>query len=206
MAALIVKKIEDTEFSKREVFDLILESFQERLDQGINYSLFSMSYEKYLKVVENDVILLAYDPDSRIILGTITISFRKNKKKETYAYMDFVATANNVKNHGVGSALYKEVVNLCKDNGCKYIESITSIKAYSSVRWHKKMGFKIIGYKGAGVYTYLFRYDFDTESIYQNNLFVFGHKIVSFLYMIIVRKPNGQYRWWVKFILKLRHK
>lgn len=38
--SIIVNRIEDTPFSKREVFDLILDSFQERSQQGINYSLF----------------------------------------------------------------------------------------------------------------------------------------------------------------------
>lgn len=38
--SVIVNRMEDTSFSRKEVFDLILDSFQERLQQGINYSLF----------------------------------------------------------------------------------------------------------------------------------------------------------------------
>lgn len=203
--SVIVNRMEDTSFSRKEVFDLILDSFQERLQQGINYSLFSMSFEKYVKIVEKDIVLVAYDSESQRLLGTVTISIRENKKKETYAYMDFLATANNVKNHGVGTILFAKLKDLCAEQGCKYIESITSLKAMSSVRWHKKMGFKIIGYKGAGVYTYLFRWDFDKKSIYNNKLFVFAYKIFTYLYMISVRKPNGHYRWWVKYVRKNKY-
>lgn len=200
--SIIVNRIEDTPFSKREVFDLILDSFQERLQQGINYSLFSMSFEKYVSIVEKDIVLVAYDSDTSRMLGTTTISVRNNKKKETYAYMDFLATANDAKNHGVATILFKKVKDACLENGCKYIESITSLKALSSIKWHEKMGFKIIGYKGAGVYTYLFRLDFDKNSIYNDNVFVFLYKIYSYLYMVGTRKPNGHYRCWVNFMRK----
>lgn len=59
--SVIVNRMEDTSFSRKEVFDLILDSFQERLQQGINYSLFSMSFEKYVKIVEKDIVLVAHD-------------------------------------------------------------------------------------------------------------------------------------------------
>ena len=96
-----------------------------------------------------------------------------------------------------------EEKKLCEAYDCEYMIANTSIKSKESIKWHLKNGYKIVGYQGASVYTYLFRMQFKHPSKYDNDIYIFFNKIFSYIYMILVWNPNGYNRLWVKIIKRI---
>ena len=154
-----IYKREDANITYKQIIDLIHESFQERLDQGLRYSCSFMTEEQYKERVKNGIILVAIDNDSNKLAGTLALN-KYLDNGEIHGYTEYIAVSNNYKHYGIGSLLMHEMRKVAKREGCFYILSDTSTKANSAVKYHVKNGFKIIGlesYRSTNYWSYVFR-------------------------------------------------
>ncbi len=80
----------------------------------------------------------------------------------------FVGISPECKRSGVGSMLFERMLEYAKSKGCYFLTSTTSVKAKSSIAWHKKNGFKIYRYASfrcTNYFSYVFRLDLREKSI-----------------------------------------
>lgn len=183
---------EETCISYKQIVDLMHESFQERLEQGLRYSCSFMTEEQFIEKTKNSLIFVAIDEDNGKFVGTTTLTVHIGKK-QIYGYMEYVAISSDYKHKGVGSLLLQRLKNTI-ELGCSYILSDTSVKAESAVRYHLKNGFKIIGlesYRSTNYWSYVFRMQLSPSFIWNNPVFLKMHFGLSYAFMKMTRDVNG---------------
>lgn len=192
-----VQRLEDTKYSIKDVLVLLQDSFQEHLKEGIRYSLLSYSLDDFIAVTKDAIVLVAVDEND--LLGSLSL-FLHDDGRRKWAYNDFWGVSNKARRMGIGSLLIEKEKRICKEYGCEYMISNTSVKSESSKKGHLKNGYKIVGYQGCAVYTYLFRMQFKHPSIYDSAVIRFFSRLISGLKMVLAWNPKGYHRKWVKLI------
>lgn len=143
--------------SWEELVLLFHESFQERLDQGLNFTCSFFTPEDLRRRSADNVVLVAIDKDNENrLVGTV--SFKKLSKNEA-EHLN-LAVAPSYKHAGVATLLLKAFIDLAFQNGCDHIVSDTAEPAISSVKWHKKNGFYPFSLRSFGstnYYSIIFR-------------------------------------------------
>ena len=155
----------DESVSWVELTELMHEAFQERLEQGLQFTCSFMTAEKLKEQLENSTVLVAVDSDSDALVGMAAIDIHDDEKGK-WAYMSDLAVTPKYKRCGVMTHMFQELEDIAKINDCEYIESDTAVGAKSSVKWHKKNGFKIIelySFKSTNYYSYIFRKDLTNQ-------------------------------------------
>lgn len=186
--------IERTKFSYKDVIELIHLSFQERLRQGLLFSCSSMTVDQYIEKVRLGNVLIAVDSELDIIVGTVTVTIKHDKNGVIYGYHEYLAVHPEVKNKGIASMLFKELLILVLSQKGKYILSDTACKATSSVNWHLKNGFKIFeleSYRSTNYWSYVFIKYLD-PSVSKGDFALRIHYYISWLYIHLTRTVNGQ--------------
>ena len=196
-------------FSWQELTDLMHEAFQERLEQGLHFTCSFMTAEELKRQLADSTILVAVDYDNKgVIVGMAAINV-KDDEKGKWAYMSDLAVKPQYKRCGIMTCLFQKLEGVAKLNGCEYIESDTAVGAKSSVKWHKKNGFKIVdlySFKSTNYYSYIFKKDLTS---YPHKTNPFRDKILFWkkaLQCRIYLLENGQDREskFLDFYLKLR--
>lgn len=188
-----ILKLEDTNYSYSDIVNLLHEAFQERLEQGLRYTCSFITEEQFRKKTEKGVVLVAKEMDSDALVGTMTLNF-PDVVNEKYGYMEYVAVSNNVKTSGIGTKLFEYLQNLAIEKGCKYLLSDTSTQAESAVRWHLKLGYKIIGlesYRSTNYWSYVFRKQLVTSRKWESDAYCKWHYLTSWLFIRTTRDING---------------
>lgn len=124
----------------QQILDLIQESFKERLQQGVNFTCSSYTLDQFKKQAAGSIIVTAEDADG-VMMGTVTITPKK-KFGHRYAYHKHLAISSNFKKQGIGTKLEKFVEQIAFAYDVDFLTSSTATVAESSVRFHKKNGFK----------------------------------------------------------------
>lgn len=155
---ILVDRIENTGISPGQVVALLHESFEERLQQGLRFTCSSMTEEQYRERTKDAAVFVAVDRDKGCLAGTAAVHI---DEKEKSAYYEYMAVAPGYKGYGIASLIFnKSVLPLVESSACDYVMSDTAAKAESSVRWHRKQGFKVVGYgsyPSTNYYSYIFR-------------------------------------------------
>lgn len=144
---LIIKQLQDTPISYAQITDLMHESFEERLQQGLNFTCSTMTESEFTTTMSKGTVFVALDEDSGELLGTVTIKIKTDNKGRTYAYHEYLAVSPKAKHLGVATKLAEVWKAYARENGVQYVKSDTATRAESSVRWHLKNGFQIYGVK-----------------------------------------------------------
>ena len=155
-----VFSIQDTEISERQIYNLIKIAFQERKEAGLNYGCLSLSFEAFLKEIEDNVILVAVDDNLGVLCGCTMLSFRMDKHGKRYGWERHTSVHPDYKGMGVGTMLISELKNKAIEFGCEYLGCSTAVEAESAVKVHLKNGYQIIGlksYKSTNYYSFIFR-------------------------------------------------
>ena len=184
---------EKANVSYAQVVELMHEAFQERLEQGLNYSCSSMDVTQFMEKTKNGCVYVAIDKDTGILAGTTPINFHQGKKRP-YGYMEFVAISNDYKRFGIASRLVRTITDRGKAEGCDYILSDTSVNAGSAVKFHLKNGFKIIGlesYRSTNYWSYVFRMQLEPSLLWNNPLFLKLHYWFSYIFIKTTRDIYG---------------
>lgn len=65
------------------------------------------------------------------------------------AYVHLVGVHQDFQHKGLGSTLYHHFIHYAKEKGCTRLKAITSPSNSLSIRFHKKMGMRLLGEKNA---------------------------------------------------------
>lgn len=191
---IIIKKKEETNISYEQIINLIHESFEERLNQGLQFTCSFMTAEDFEKRNTDGIVLVAIDNKTNDLIGTATIHIKTDEHGILYGYSEYLAISSKKKRCGIGTLLDKECERICKKAKCEYIMCDTATEAKSSVKYHLKMGFKIVGlesYSSTNYFSYLFRKQLNKNSKWSSQIYCKFAYIKSFLRVKLLLKKNG---------------
>lgn len=192
---IIINPIAESPFSYDDVVNLLHESFKERQEQGLEFTCSTMTVESFKNRTKQGTVLVAWDKDANSLLGTVTITLYTDSEGVIYGYHENLAISPCAKRLGIGAKLLEECIIITTNAGGQYILSDTAVGATSSVRWHKKNGFRIIGlvsYQSTNYYSYYFRKQLIHLSKWDNPFFCWLGYMKSSLNTRARRKANGK--------------
>ena len=172
---IVVALIEETDFTIKDLVELLHDVFKERLDQGMNFLPAVITEEQLRKRTENSIIVVAYDVNTHLMVASGTLDVHSAKVGHKYGKISNMAVRKNMQGYGLASYIYKYRERESIKNGCSYILSNTAVNAISSVKYHLKNGFKIVGlisHANTNYYSYLFRKQLKHPSLYDIDLYV----------------------------------
>lgn len=195
----------DESISWKELEELLKESFQEHLNQGLQFSCSSMTAKEIEQRSKDCVVLVAQDKecDNRLV-GIVT--FKQIDEHE--AEHSNLAVAPDYKHMGIATQLLNALVDLAQQRGCEFVTSDTAEKAHSSVAWHLKNGFRIIklhSFSETNYYSYIFRKQLKPHVLWSNSLFCKIYYLFSALKCRATFKENGDSRYLMSLYIKMRN-
>lgn len=135
---------EEAGVSVEAVYTLFQEAFRQWTEHGIEAAFLHYTLESFKRSIHNAIVFVAVDTETGELLGTHTL--QPNRKKN-YVHDCFLAVSPKAKHTGIATRMLQvEEEYICKE-GYNYLRCITSVHAYWSVNWHRKMGYRIIGYR-----------------------------------------------------------
>lgn len=193
---IVIKRKEDTDVSYEQIVQLMHESFEERLQQGLKFTCSFMTVEEYKKNTSDGIVFVAIDTDSNTLMGTATVHLKKDEKGVIFGYNELNAINSRAKRCGIGSMLLRAREQLIKEAGGEYILSDTAVGAKSSVKYHLKNGFKIVGlrsFASTDYYSFLFRKQLVPSKKWDNNIYCYFVFLKSYIREHICFKKDGSY-------------
>ena len=169
-SSFIIKRLQDTSVSIQDVVELIHLSFKERIEQGINFSCSDISIAEFVESTKDGTVFIAIDNKTGELLGEATIRLRQNAKHQLFGENVYLAVHPKAKRRGIASALFKEQLTYSILAKAEHIISYTAEKAKSSVAYHLKNGFHIIGlrsFRDNDYYSFVFRYQIKKDTLLQ---------------------------------------
>lgn len=203
---IVILTLEEAGISYSQIIELMHESFQERLNQGLHYSCSTMTVEQYKEKTKNGNIFVAVDDISGNLAGTATLNLVDDLSGR-HGYMEFVAISSKYKHCGIGSMLVDRMRKCGIQERCDFILSDTSTQAISAVKFHLKNGFKIIGlesYRSTNYWSYVFRMQLTPSFIWNNPVFLKLHYWHSYIFIKATRDINGNDTMMGKIYKKIR--
>lgn len=191
--AIEIRRLKETNYSYKDLVDLLHEAFQERLKQGLKYTCSSMTEEQFCQKTIDGIVYVAVDDESGLC-GTATLTIRTDKKGGRYGYNEYNGIRSDMKGKGIGTMLYREIERESRENGCEYLLSDTSTLATSAVKYHLKNGFKIIGlesYRSTNYWSYVFRRQLVPSKKWNDPIYCKLQYLKSWLFIRVTRDING---------------
>lgn len=188
-----------------EVLEVVLSSFRERKEAGLNFAACSFTLKDIEKIAASHYSWAAVSENGAII-GVV---FRRINKsgKELIGYNYLMATQPEYKGLGVATAISSCADSFFKEKGCRYMLSDTSVKAFSSVKYHLKNGYLIVGllsWPNTNYYSYLFRKDYETISWVRKNILYRLKYAKSYIKCKMYYNSDGSFTFYRILINKLR--
>ncbi len=176
-----------------ELFRLMKDSFQERKDQGLNFTVLEYELENLKKLLDVNPVVVAFDENpqtgEREYLG-----FQIVKIEDKEAVAGILAVSPKCKRTGIGSKIEEITQQFVVDEGCEYMLSNTSEEAISSVKWHLRNNYfkqRIGSYDNTNYYTVFFRKQLKRHWFWSNKALRTAYfNVYSFLYKLY-RKKDG---------------
>ena len=204
---LTICKIEDSPFSYEDVIKLIRESVQERLDQGLNFIVATMSADEYREKTKDSIVIVVYRGDE--LLGTACSTIKTDQDGKKYSYEEMMYVTPYCKRGGLGSKMQQKRIEIAKENGCAYTISDTAEDAKSSVKWHLKNGYNLVelrSYEKTNYYSKVFRWQIEPGSPWSDPWYCKRNYWKSAIKCRMYKLPNGEDRKskWLDLYLWLR--
>lgn len=140
---MIIKRYyNDVSFPIAKYTNFIHSVFKERIEQGIYFNCANFSTETFRKKLKNAHVIVIFD-DNQDIIGTVTLTVFHHKGF-TYGWHEYLAISPHFRGKNVGKLLEDEVVDIAQSENLPFILSDTANLATSSIKFHKKQGFKKI--------------------------------------------------------------
>lgn len=190
---IIIKLLPETNVTWQQLANLLHESFNERLEQGLHFSCSGMTAEQFEEKMKDGFVFVAIDKESDCLVGTATIHINTDKNGQLFGYHEYLAILPTVKHLGVGTQLALEWKAFLMEKGIKYVLSDTACDATSSVKWHIKNGFHIYAlesYRSTNYWSYVFICFLD-DSIRKNPIQLKLHYWLSCLFIKTTRHQDG---------------
>ena len=152
--------LENTGFSYDDLVNLLHIAFHERTKQGLYFSCYNFTVDDYKRNTKGGTTFIAYDPDNHELYGMLALTPRRDEEGILYGNHEYLAVLPASQHSGVATKLFQLCEKKCIEMNASYILSDTAIGAKSSVRYHLKQGFQIIGYEAfsnTNYYSYIFK-------------------------------------------------
>ena len=191
-----IKSLQESPFNYDDVVALLHSSFEERLEQGLRFTCSFMTVKDLQERTRNGIVLVAWSPDEKVLLGTVSMSYKIDKHGIKFGYHENLAVSPMAKRMGVGKLLFAKFVSIVSSNYCQYIISDTAVDAKSSVLWHINNGFKIIAlrsFPSTNYYSYIFRKQLSPSKMWNNKLFIWLRYNISSILIKSIYKKDGKY-------------
>lgn len=192
MIQIIEYKTSDSNVPWNELSSVLRNAFKERTEQGLLFSCRDFSAEE-LKESSGDGFVFVGKDDTDKLLGLMVLTVFSDNT----GYLQFVATEPSLKHSGVASALFKALIQKCKDLNLDNLGSSTADGATSSVRWHLKMGFKKYSYYSSpktNYYSYIFRYQLSEQNRISSEIKRLFNLFSRKIFTKITKTPMGTWR------------
>lgn len=85
--------------------------------EGLHFTCSSMTVEHFKDKTNNEIVLVAWNEDSKVLLGIATITLTTNPKGVKYDYLEYVAISPSAKRRGIGYELLEEIINIVTNDG-----------------------------------------------------------------------------------------
>ena len=190
---VVINLLSETNVSYQQLTDLLHAAFEERLEQGLNFTCSTMSAEQFEAKIKDGYVFVALNKETDELLGTVTIHINTDKNGNVFGYHEYLAVSPQVKHFGVGTKLALAWDALLKEKSAKYVMSDTACGATSSVDWHLKNGFQIYeleSYRSTNYWSYVFIKYLD-DSIRESPIQIRLHYWWSWLFIRTTRHKNG---------------
>lgn len=174
-----------------QLAQLLNKAFKERRDEGINFSYTSYSGENLKEHVGDGYYIVAYDNDN--IVGLVAL-IQKKKMGIRYTTHECLAVDPNMKNKGLATIMFQSFKELAGKLDSGFIISSTAEKAYSSIRYHQKNGFKkflYVSFRNTDYYSYGFVLPLKKRFYFmKSRLFYIPTLWLSYIYTKLFKKKN----------------
>lgn len=186
-----------------QLFKLMKDAFREREEQGLNFGAVRANFESFQSALKDKTIIVAKkigDNQDEEIIGFQKISFQQN-------FMDcgLVAVSPQYKRQGVGKLLFEKSKELAIANHCDYMTANTATGAKSSVKWHLKNGYRIVGLRSffsKNYYSYIFRLQLKHHPLWSNGLYCYFRYLLSALKCRLCFHENGDFTMLMRLRIK----
>lgn len=188
-----------------ELFRLMKESFHEREEQGLDFTVIHSTYEDFKETLNDSHVVIAFEENpqtgEREYLGFQEMYFEGKK-----AVAGILAVSPKCKRTGIGSKIEEITEQFARDKGCVCMLSNTSEDATSSVNWHLKNNYfkRLIGSSHrTNYYTIFFRKQLKWHWFWSNTMLrTVYYNIFKFLYKLY-RNKDGSFTTVGKLLGKL---
>lgn len=205
----IIIRIKGEETTWDELANLLHESFQERLMQGLHFSCSYLTAGQLERMSAKDIVLLAIDNDNNELAGTVSLNVSSKRNGSMWAYHYNLAIKPTYKNCGIASKLFERFQEIAQLKGCTHIISDTAVGATSSVKWHLKNGFKKIGlrsFQSTNYYSVLFRKQLNDHWLWSNATSCYIFYVISSMLYHLYKNENGSLTMLGELLYKIRMK
>lgn len=189
-----IKQLKETKITLLDIYKLIQMVYKERVRQGMNFWATTVSFDDFKIEYERNsaVVFVAIEDTTSELLGSGTI-YIKTKGNIRYAHFTNAVVIPTMRRCGIGSKLKEARKQFAIENGCDYISCTTGVNAKSSVLWHKKNGYRIVGKSfWLGYYSYKFRFQITPSLLWNNSFFCRMIYIKSCIRLYIKRFLNNK--------------
>ena len=166
---VVVKSLSETSITYKELAELLHAAFEERVAQGLRFTCSTMTSDQLESKMSGGQVLVALDPESEDLIGTVTIHVRTDERGRLFGYHEYLAISPSFKRMGIATQLAQAWIILLKNKKAAYVLSDTACKAKSSVNWHLNNGFYVYelkSYRSTNYLSYVFiKYLDDSERL-----------------------------------------
>ena len=172
-----------------QLFALMKESFHEREEQGLDFTVIHFTLENLKKALKGLPVIVAYEEISETGEKNY-VGFQPIYIENKSATAGILAVSSQCKRKGIGTKIEEITEKVAIDAGCDFMRSNTSEEAISSVNWHLKNGYvksSISSSCYTNYYTVFFRKYFKYHWLWSN-------KVLSSAYFSLFEQLYKHYR------------
>ena len=181
----------DSNTPYNELSLLLNRAFQERQQEGIRFRYATYTAEDIKKHIGDGYYIVAYDDEK--VVGMLAL-LQKERFGIKYSTHECLAVDPEMKNKGIASKMFPRFLELAKELNTDFIISTTAEKAKSSIRYHKKNGFKtflFVSFPSTPYYSYCFIYPIRKLKFLNYSVFNKPVFVVSYLFTKVFKKENN---------------
>lgn len=175
----------DTPYEKMRI--LLNSAFQGRKEEGIDFSYATYTVEQLKEHVGNGYYIVAFENDT--VVGMVVL-IQKERYGIRYSTHECLAVLPSMSNMGIASLMFQTFLEVANQVDTNFIISTTAEKAYSSIRYHHKNGFKtflFVSFPSTAYYSYCFiypirKFKFLKYSIFNKPIFWMSYFITKIFY------------------------
>lgn len=163
--------ISKTTVTAEALFELAAAAFSMWREHGLEEPWMKRSLEEFKEAIASSEIVVATDTDSMVLLGMHCLRLNTKKKR---AYGTYLAVSPKAQRLGIASQMMAYEKEWLRSVGITHLMGNTAADAFWAVEWHRKNGYKLIGFKRAdanNLNSYVFRKQLVVWSLYSIGAF-----------------------------------